>query len=217
MAEPWRVLLVDDSPLARAGARALLARQPGFVVVGEADDGLAGVEAAAQLLPDLVLMDISMPRCDGLLATRLLKARLPRVAVVMLTVSDDAADLFEAIKTGAQGYLLKNMQPEDWVEYLQGVMHGEGRISRNIAQRILAEFTARPEPPRQDPTEQLSERETEVLQLITQAKTAREIAEALHISEYTAKNHISNILAKLHARNRLELVASLRSRTERGR
>lgn len=213
MAEPWRVLLVDDSSLARAGVRSLLARQPGFTVVGEATDGLQAVAMAEELMPDLVLMDINMPVCDGLLATRMLKSRLPYITVVMLTVSDDAADLFESIKAGAQGYLLKNMEPGDWVDYLEAVMRGEGRISRSVAQRILSEFQARPEPPSVPPEGRLSEREEEVLRLIAQAKTAKEIAAELHISEYTAKNHIRNILAKLHMKNRLQLLASLGQRS----
>lgn len=200
---PRRVLLADDSDLARQAIRAVLRPDTGFQVVAEAEDGFQALALARELMPDLILMDIHMPRCDGLLATRLIKRELPYVVVVMLTVSDDAGDLFEAIKSGAQGYLLKNLEPRDWVAYLHGVTAGDRAIPREMAQRILAEFTA-PAPPA-EPDMGLTEREREVLRLVAEAKTNREVAAELFISEQTVKNHIKNIMQKLHLKNRVEL------------
>ena len=197
-----RVLLADDSLLARKAIRTLLGRDPGFEVVGEAEDGHQALILARKLTPDLVLMDINMPRCDGLLATRLIKRELPGVMVVILTVSDDAGDLFEAIRSGAQGYLLKSLEPEDWLEYLRDLMQGAA-MPRSLAHRILAEFTSPSAPA--EPELVLTEREHEVLQLVASAMTNKQVAAMLYISEQTVKNHIKSIMRKLHARNRVEL------------
>ncbi len=197
-----RVLLADDSPLARKAIRAVLGRDSGFEVVGEAEDGSRALVLARELKPDLILMDINMPCCDGLLATRLIKRELPHVVVVVLTVSDDAADLFEAIRSGAQGYLLKNLEPGDWLEYLRDLMQGAA-MPRDLAQRILAEFASPVAPT--EPDLALTEREREVLHLVARAMTNKQMASALYISEQTVKNHIKSIMQKLHARNRVEL------------
>lgn len=197
-----RVMLADDSPLAREAVAALLEAEPEFEVVGEAADGLQALELARTLMPDLILMDINMPRCDGLLATRLIKRELPYVSVVMLTVSDDAADLFEAIKSGAQGYLLKNMEPPEWLDYLRSLVRGES-MPRTLAARILNEFTADAE--QTEPDLGLTAREQEVLRLVAAAMTNKEVAAELHISEQTVKNHIKNIMHKLHLKSRVEL------------
>lgn len=202
-----RVLLADDSPLARRAIRALLGRDSGFEVVGEAEDGSQALALAREHRPDLVLMDINMPGCDGLLATRLIKRELPHVVVVILTVSDDAGDLFEAIRSGAQGYLLKSLEPEDWLEYLRDLMQG-ATIPRAVAGRILAEF-APPVAPT-EPDLALTEREHEVLHLVASAMTNKQVAATLYISEQTVKNHIKNIMQKLHARNRVELTLHAR-------
>ncbi len=208
-----RVLVADDSALAREAIASILAEDPDFVVVGEAADGYQALELARNLRPDLILMDINMPRCDGLLATRLLRRELPRVPVVVLTVSDDARDLFEAIRSGAQGYLLKNLEPGDWLTYLHGLAQGDWQMPRAMAHRILAEFSA-PGPgsaggPQPDG---LTAREEEVLRMVTRPATNKEIAQALCISENTVKNHIKNILEKLHMRNRVELALYARNR-----
>ncbi len=197
-----RVLLADDSPLARRAILTLLKREPGFEVVGEAEDGSQALALAKELRPDLILMDINMPRCDGLLATRLIKRELPYTKVVILTVSDDASDLFEAIRSGAQGYLLKSLEREEWLEYLQDLVQGVS-MPRALAQRILTEFIA-PEAPT-EPDLTLTEREHEVLNLVASAMTNKQVAAALYISEQTVKNHIKSIMQKLHARNRVEL------------
>lgn len=197
-----RVLLADDSVLARRAVSTLLKREPGFEVVGEAVDGFGALAMARELEPDLVLMDIDMPGCDGLLATRLLKRELPGVTVVVLTVSGDAGDLFEAIRSGAQGYLLKSLEPEAWLECLRGLVGGEA-MPRDLARRILAEFAAQAVPA--DPDESLTEREREILHLVASAMTNKEVAAALYISEQTVKNHIKKIMLKLHLKNRVEL------------
>lgn len=208
-----RVLVADDSPLAREAVISILAQDPDFAVVGEAADGHQALTRARELLPDLILMDINMPGTDGLLATRLIRRELPHVTVVMLTVSDDARDLFEAIKSGAQGYLLKNLEPGDWLAYLRGLMQGDWEMPREMANRILAEFAApAPAPIGAEASDGLTVREAEVLHMVAQAATNREIAQTLCISEYTVKNHIKNILEKLQMRNRVELALYAKGR-----
>jgi DNA-binding NarL/FixJ family response regulator len=209
-----RVLLADDSPLARKAIRTLLGRDSGFEVVGEAGDGSQALGLARELRPSLILMDINMPRCDGLLATRLIKRELPRTKVVILTVSDDAGDLFEAIRSGAQGYLLKNLEPEEWLEYLRDLVQGTA-MPRALAQRILVEFAAAIAPT--EPGLALTEREHEVLHLVANAMTNKQVATALYISEQTVKNHIKSIMQKLHARNRVELTLHARRLASRHR
>lgn len=198
-----RVLVADDSPLAREAVTSVLRREVDFAVVGEAGNGLEALALARDLMPDVILMDINMPSCDGLLATRLIKRELPYVAVVMLTVSGDASDLFEAIKSGAQGYLLKSLEPQDWLAYLQALVQGDRSVSDDLAQRILAEFARPPEVP--EPDLRLTEREKEVLRLVAGAMTNKEVAAQLHISDQTVKNHLKNIMQKLQLRNRVEL------------
>lgn len=195
-----QVLVADDNPLARRAIRSLLKREPGFRLVGEAEDGYEAISLARDLKPDLILMDIDMPRCDGLLATRMIKRDLPYATVVMLTVSDDATDLFEALRSGAQGYLLKSLAPVDWLEGLCSLANGEAASPR-LARRIVAEFTPHPTPPETN----LTDREKEVLRLVASAMTNKQVAEELYISEQTVKNHIKSLLRKLDLKNRVEL------------
>ncbi|BDG62294.1 response regulator [Caldinitratiruptor microaerophilus] len=200
-----RTLIVDDSPLSRRGIAAVLGEDPSFEVVGEAADGMEAVEKAQVLMPDLVLMDIRMPRMDGLEATKRIKAVLPYVTIVILSVSEDVQDFFEAIKYGAQGYLLKDMHPEQWLEYLRAVMNGDVRVSRSVASHILREFAQ--SAAEGEAAGELTAREREVLEAVASGLSNREIGQRLHIAETTVKNHLRNILTKLHLRNRTELVA----------
>lgn len=203
---PIRVLLVDDHALFRKGIASILAGERGFEVVGEAGDGLEALERARELMPDVILMDIFMPGANGLEATRRIKEALPYVKIVMLTVSEEDQNLFEAIKSGAQGYLLKKIEPQELFALLRGVVQGDAPISRAMATKILGEFArqARRPAPASRPGSDLSGREREVLELVTQGKSNKEIAAALAIAENTVKNHLKNILEKLHLENRVQ-------------
>jgi DNA-binding NarL/FixJ family response regulator len=209
MAEPIRVLLVDDHALFRKGVASLLNALEDMEVVGEAGDGPEALAKARDLMPDLVLMDIHMPGWDGLETTRRIKQELPYVKIVMLTVSGKDEDLFEAIKNGAQGYLLKDIEPERLVRLLRGVYRGEAPISHVAAAKILEEFTrlAEKESWAPGPEDLLTAREREVLKLVAQGATNKEVAVQLFITENTVKNHLRNILAKLHLRSRVEATA----------
>lgn len=207
-----RILLADDHALFRDGVASLLAAW-GHEVVGQVADGDAAVAAAVASRPDLVLMDVAMPGGGGLAATRRLAAAAPDVSIVMLTASEDIDDLFAAIKAGARGYLLKNLESVELRGMLEAVARGEAAITPAIAARILTEL-ARPEPVavaadghgRPDP-DRLTEREMDVLRLVVAGMRNKEIAANLGISENTAKFHLRNILDKLHAQNRAEVVA----------
>lgn len=200
-----RVLLVDDHALFRDGVASLL-RAWGVDVVGEAGDGWEALEQARALSPDLILMDINMPRCNGLQATRLIKAELPAASIVMLTVSEDDEDLFEAVKSGAEGYILKEVDAEEFGQLIAGFSAGRVPMSKRLADRILGEFMRGKAKDRQ-PVEEITDREREVLRRLTTGATNREIAASLHISENTVNYHMKNILAKLHLRNRAQVVA----------
>jgi len=202
-----RVLLVDDHALFRAGMASLL-RASGFDVVGEAGDGSEAYEQTRKLRPDLVLMDIEMPGRNGLDATRLIKADLPEVKIVMVTASDAQEDLFEAIKCGAEGYLLKDMSEEDFSRTLSSIAAGEAPLSRGLATKILEEFVRLSRDPRSKEEEQdgLTPRERDVLQLVAGGATNREIAAELFISENTVNFHMKHILSKLHLKNRAQAV-----------
>jgi DNA-binding NarL/FixJ family response regulator len=205
-AAPIRILLVDDHVLFRKGIASLLSTERGFEVVGEAANGQEALDKARDLMPDVILMDISMPRMDGLEATRRLKAEIPYVRIVILTVSDGDQNLFDAIKSGAQGYLLKKIEPQALFSTLRGVVQGEASFSRITAMKLLGEFSrlAQQEAVPPSPGARLSPREKEVLELITRGKTNKEIASALDIAENTVKNHLKNILEKLHLENRVQ-------------
>ena len=197
--ESLRVLVVDDSPLFRQGLGNLLNNRPGLEVVGMAGDGLEAVEKARETVPDVVLMDIIMPDCDGLEATRIIKQEMPNVQIVMLTVSESEENLFKAIKLGARGYLLKSVEAEELIQVLHGLSRGETYVAPGIAARILREF-ALPS----HAAEHIRNREKDVLRLVAQGLSNKEIAGALSISPSTVKNHLRNIMEKLHVRNRVE-------------
>jgi two-component system, NarL family, nitrate/nitrite response regulator NarL len=205
---PTTILLVDDHVLFRKGMARLIDSQPDFDVVAEAEDGYQAVKYAQKYKPDLILMDVHMPECDGHEATRLIIKDWPQARIVMLTVSDDDKDLFVAIRNGALGYLVKKIEPEDLFARLRGVTQGEAPISRVMAGRILREFARLgTESPPPDSTRSLTPRERQVLQLVTKGMTNKEIGAQLHIAENTVKNHLRNILEKLHLHNRAQAAA----------
>lgn len=201
-----RVLVADDHPLFRKGVASLLSAEPGFEVIGEAANGQEAIEKARDLMPDVILMDVSMPGVNGLEATQRIKQEIPYVRIVILTASDEDQNLFEAIKHGAQGYLLKKIDPPTLFRTLRGAMEGEAPLSRGMATTLLAEFArqSRRSSPPPTPTGLLTEREKEVLGLLAGGKTNKEIAGALAIAENTVKNHLKNILEKLHLENRVQ-------------
>ncbi|MDM8519823.1 response regulator transcription factor [Anaerolineales bacterium HSG6] len=205
-----RVLLVDDHTLFREGVASIIGTQPDFEIIGEAQDGLEAQIKAKKLKPDLILMDIEMPTCDGLEATRIIKQSLPEVTIVMLTVRDAEAKLFEALKNGAQGYLLKDMRSKEMMAFLRDAMQGQIAITPILANSVLQEFRRLS----QETTwhgetrsiKLLTKREQEVLELIAMDASNREIAERLCISLHTVKTHLRNILSKLQVSSREEAV-----------
>lgn len=207
------VVIADDSERARKAIRLILDTAPDFNIVGEAFDGVEVVEVVKECMPDAVLMDIHMPRRSGLEATRMIKQDLPYVTVVILSISDDAADLFGAIRSGAQGYLVKSLDPTDWISYLRSVLNGDAPLSRSMAQRLLAEFSDRPvaNVAIVDTYDKLTPRESDILRLVATGATNKDIAQELFIAENTVKNHLKNIMSKLHIRNRVQLAALARS------
>ena len=202
-----KVLLADDHALFRAGLASLL-KAWGLHVVGQAGNGEEAVARARELHPDLVFMDINMPVLNGLAATRAIKAESPGTKVIMLTVSDDEQDLFEAIKSGAEGYLLKNLREEEFAELVNRMSRGEPVMSPGLAKKLLQEFARlKHEKLGAEAEVGLSNREQEVLEHLTHGATNKEIAADLFISENTVNYHMKNILSKLHLRNRSEVVA----------
>ncbi len=205
-----RVLVVDDQGLVRAGFRMILEAQPDVEVVGEASDGLEAVEAARRLEPDVVLMDVRMPRLDGLEATRRLAG--PGIdspaKVLILTTFDLDEYVYEALRAGASGFLLKDVRREDLVAAVRVVAAGEALLAPSITKRLIGEFARRPRPVRGTPAvlETLTAREREILGLMCRGHSNGEIAAELVISEQTVKTHVSNILAKLRLRNRIHAV-----------
>ncbi len=201
-----RILLVDDHVLFRKGVAALLSGRQNIQVVGEAGDGIEAIQAARDTLPDVILMDIEMPNCNGLEATRNIKREMPHVKIVILTVSDDDHNLFDAIKIGAQGYLLKDLEPYQLYDLLDSISRGEAPLSGVIAAKILKEFTRPNKDPAQAPEliDELTPREIDILELVVEGKTNKEIAHTRNISENTVKIHLRNILEKLHLQNRIQ-------------
>lgn len=204
-----RLVIADDHALFRDSLRSLLTAR-GMDVVGEAGNGREAVELARELKPDVVLMDLTMPEMDGLAATQMISAELPDVKVVILTASNEDADLFEAIKSGAEGYLLKDLESEGFFKLLEGVARGEPALTPLLARKLLNEF-AHPrvavEKKGQDP-DALTTREMEVLDWMVQGETSnRSLARKLGVSENTVKFHVRNILDKLHLHNRAQVVS----------
>jgi DNA-binding NarL/FixJ family response regulator len=201
-----KIVIADDHALFRDGLRSLLGTQ-GHEVIAEARNGREAIELTKQLQPDLVLMDISMPEMDGLTATRTLTADAPDVKVVILTASDDDASLFDAIKAGAQGYLLKNLEADDFFAMLDRASRGEPALTPALARKLLQEFAKPPEATTGTDEDELTAREREVLELMEEGVTSnRKLAKRLGVSENTVKFHVRNILDKLRLHNRAEAV-----------
>lgn len=200
-----RVLLVDDHELFREGLVSLL-RTRGIEVVGQASDGAEAIALARELVPDVILMDLTMSGMGGLEATLSIKAEFPEIKVVILTVSEADDDLFEAIRSGAHGYLVKSTSSEDFFEMLEALDRGEAPLSRGLAARIVRHLASE-RSGKTTKTTALTPREEEVLRLVAEGSTNRDIAAELTLSEATVKFHMSNILHKLHLANRAQVVA----------
>ena len=204
-----RVLIVDDHALFRRGLQMVLEGEADIDVVGEASDGHEAVERAEATTPDVVLMDVRMPKRSGIEATRTIKDTLPSTKILMLTISDEEADLYEAIKAGASGYLLKEISIEEVASAVRQVQAGQSLISPSMASKLLNEFAAmvkRRDERTQVPGPRLTERELEVLKLVAKGMNNRDIGSELFISENTVKNHVRNILETLHLHSRMEAV-----------
>ena len=213
-----RVLLVDDNRLMLEGLQSLLEAR-GIDVAGVAADGLESVDLAYELKPDVILMDVRMPGCDGLEATRLIKARVPQARIVMLTTSDDDDDLFEAIRCGACGYLIKSIDTETLVDALEHAQEGVPPFSPGLAAKLLEEFARVSSPwetethpasvvtEPESPNPMLSARQLQVLELVAQGLSYKEVGARLHLSPRTVKYHMSEIMDRLHLNNRAQLLA----------
>jgi DNA-binding NarL/FixJ family response regulator len=205
--EPIRVAVVDDQELFRRGLTMLLGVEEDIEVVGEAGDGVAATELAATAVPDIVLMDVRMPKRSGIEACVSIKEVAPSAKIIMLTVSDEEADLYDAVKNGASGYLLKDSSIDEVAQAIRVVADGQSLISPSMAVKLLDEFKQMTRSDRQQvPTPRLTDRELEVLRLVAQGLNNREIAKRLFISENTVKNHVRNILEKLQLHSRMEAV-----------
>jgi DNA-binding NarL/FixJ family response regulator len=203
-----RVLLADDQALVRAGFRALLDSEDDIEVVGEAGDGIEVLELAADLVPDVVLMDVRMPRLDGIEATRRIAAdpRLRRVRVVILTTFETDENVFEALRSGASGFLVKDTEPTALLQAVRVVSAGEALLSPSVTRRLIAEFAAHVAPRPSVRLDELTEREREVMTLVAAGMSNHEIADRLVVSPATAKTHVSRVMGKLEARDRAQVV-----------
>lgn len=211
--EQLRVLLVDDHILFREGLASIIASQADMEIIGQAADGLEALVKARELMPDLILMDIEMSGGNGLEATRRIKRELPAVVIVVLTVHDDEENLFEAIKSGAQGYLLKNIRSQSMLELIRGAAQGKAAITPSLAGRMLEEFRRLSQEIPFDTEGEvmaLTPREQDVLSLVATRASDKEIAETLSVSLHTVKSHMRNILSKLHVSSRSEAAVSAR-------
>jgi len=202
-----RVIIADDQALFRRGLRAVLADEPGIEIVAEAEDGEEAVAKAEELAPDVILMDVRMPKVTGIEAARAVHALAPTTKILMVTVSDEDEDLFEAVKAGASGYLLKEISVEQVADAIRAVAQGQSLITPSMAAKLLSEFSALAERAEaRFPAPVLTGRELEVLGLAAKGLSNREIGQRLFISDNTVKNHVRNILEKLHLHSRMQAV-----------
>ena len=202
MSGKFRILIADDHAIVREGLRALIATEQDLELVAEASDGVQAVSKAHALKPDVILLDMMMPRKDGLEALIEIKQDNPEARVIVLTSFSDDEKVFSAIRNGALGYLLKDSSPQDLLQAIHTVANGEGFLSPSIASKVMREINQPPKlPPTKDP---ITEREVEILQFVAKGLTNDEIAEKLVVSERTVRTHVSNILAKLQLANRTQ-------------
>ncbi len=212
--EPARIIIVDDHELVRTGLKTMLGAQPHLEIIGEASDGQEAVELCQRVKPDLVLMDVRMPKMDGLAATREIKQRFPKMSVLILTVHENEDYMLEAIRAGASGYVLKDSSVGALVTAIGKVLEGEESLNRDLATKLLKQLVSQsrerrepvPDPERDSIVQSLTAREIEVLNLLTQGNSNRKIAEKLFISMGTAKNHVEHIFAKLSVSDRTQAV-----------
>ncbi len=202
MNTPVRILIADDHAVVRAGLLGIISLEKDFQVVGEAGDGIQAVEKAVELQPDVILMDILMPRANGLEALVAIREKLPQAKVLFLTVSSDESDLFNALRYGAQGYILKNSNIENVLEAIRMTAAGEAILSLSLATKLVAEFKKS-----QGPEAALTDREREVLRLTGEGQTNSEIAKKLFIEDTTVRTHLQRLIYKLHLKNRAEAIA----------
>jgi DNA-binding NarL/FixJ family response regulator len=225
--DPIRVLIAEDQALVRRGTSVLISMEPGMEVVGQACDGVEAIAMAGELRPDIVLMDLHMPRLGGVAATREITRSLPGTQVLVLTTLDDDETVFEAVRAGAHGYLLKDVTEQELLETIRALRRGESRLTPQIARKVMDQFrrlAGGAEPPAdpagapariEPPAEQLNEKEEKILRLITEGMSNRQIATQLFLAEGTVKNYVSRIMEKLHANTRTALaVMSARQRRD---
>lgn len=204
-AEKIKVLIVDDHQVVRQGLRTFLELQEDMIVVGEAEDGQMAVERVRQLDPDVVLMDLVMPRLDGISATRQVKSLNSNIKVIALTSFTEDDKVFPAIQAGASSYLLKDVSPDNLVEAIRAAFRGEARLHPDIARKLMEQVAHRSKFSREPQAENLTERERDVIRLVARGCSNQEIAKELFISEKTVKTHVSNILSKLQLEDRTQL------------
>lgn len=203
-----RILICDDQAIARHGLQMILSTAPDLEIVGEAENGEAALEVVAQTMPDLVLMDLKMPKLNGVQATKLIRKRFPAVHILVLTTYDADEWVFDAVRAGAHGYLLKDAPPQQLLTAIRHTVEGKAMIDPSVAGKILSGFAKQPATPTTQLVETLSDREIEVLQLMAEGLTNAEIGAQVHLSEGTIRNYISTILGKLQAKDRTQAVVT---------
>jgi len=209
MHDQIRILIADDHPMFREGVVQSLASEKDFAIIGQASNGKNAIEMAKELLPDVLLLDITMPDQDGITITKKISAAFPVIQIIILTASENEDDLMKALKAGARGYVLKGISAKELVKVIRTIVAGGTYISPDMANMILFELS---QPSQPDPLSELSDREKEILKLVAKGYTNREIGAQIHLSEKTIKHYMTNILQKLHVRSRVEAALIVQKR-----